>query len=312
MILVGPDRQPGVVAVGGPVAAFVVTCRRPTELHATLAAVYSQRRRPDAVVVINRDPDHDIGDALWEEFPSVQVVNLLEQVGPAGGMAEALYLVSRCAYSWGWLLDDHAVAAPDALEELLAAASALRGEGRAVGLLAPCGAAAARAALGFWRHRVVPVPSALVLRQIEPVAVDVAGWVGLLVHHSVVDQIGYPRFEFFSSFDDYEYCLRARHAGLEIVAVPTSRVASLDLPPRTLPAPVDPLEEYYAARNTAFAAWRAIHSPWAVAFHLWRQCLLAVRDLLLADQKRRRLRIRLRGIRDGLRGRLGPIRERES
>jgi GT2 family glycosyltransferase len=171
-----------------------------------------------------------------------------------------------------------------------------------------------RGAVGVarWRHRIVAVPESQ-RNGSQPFSVDVAYWAGLLVHQSVVARIGYPRSEFFRCYGDYEYCLRLRQAGMEIMAVPTSRVAHHEGLHRTvirLGRPsvrtgYPPARYYYDARNAAFTAWHTMRSPLAVGFQIARQCRLALGDLLYEDQKLRRLRLRMRGTSDGLRGRLG-------
>jgi len=301
------------VATREAVAAFVVTYRRPALLRATLSGITAQTRPPDSVVVMNNDPDDDIREGLGEKFPTAAVVDLAENVGSAGGFARALYIAGRQGAAWSWLLDDDAAPYPDALEQLLSVATALRAEGRPVGLLSPAQVASSgRFGWARWRHRPVPVEPALRDGD-EPFAIDLAYWAGLLVHRSVINQVGYPRTEFFRCYADYEYCLRARRAGMEIVAVPGSRVAHqeglsravvrLGRPSSRRRYPPD--RHYYDARNAAFTAWHTLHSPLAVAFHLAHQCRLALGDLVYESESFRRLALRARGTLDGLWGRMG-------
>ena len=301
------------------VAAFVVTYRRPGLLRTNLAALVSQTRRLDAVIVMNNDPGDRVRDLLWDEFPTVGVVDLSENVGSAGGFARALHLASQCGYTWGWLLDDDSIPEPNAIEELLAAAARFRRDGLETAMLAPV-QMSSRGAFGgaLWRHRIVPISHAQRAGS-EPFAIDLAYWAGLLVHRSVVGRIGYPRTEFFRCFADYEYCLRLKQAGMRIMAVPTSRIAHHDglyrrvvrLGRPSVRARYAPSRHYYDARNAAFAAWHTLRSPLAVAFHLARQCRLALGDLLYEDQSLYRLGLRVRGTIDGLRGRLGRRAEIE-
>lgn len=313
MVELGPPTARRGVAVQERVAAFVVTWRRPQPLRVSLTAIRAQARRLDAIIVINNDPEDAVGDALGQEFPGVGVVTVDENLGLAGGFAEALYLADRCGFTWAWLLDDDAVPDPDALGELLAAAGRLRPAGRPPVILAPVQPLTHRPfGAALWQHRVVPVPPVW-WQQLEPFRVDLAYWAGLLVHRSVVERIGYPRAEFFGGFADYEFCLRARRAGLEIVAVPASRL--LEPHPADLRlgggggtgfrGPDAPAREYYEARNAAFTAWHTVRSRRAVAHLLLRQCRLTAGDLLRADRKLRRVGLRLRGTVDGLRGHLG-------
>ena len=301
------------------VAAFVVTYRRPEILRTNLAALVSQTHRLDAVIVMNNDPDGRIRNLLWDEFPTVEVVDLSENVGSAGGFARALHLANQCGYTWGWLLDEDSIPEPNALEELMAAAARFRRDGEVIGMLAPMQMSAQGAFGGaMWRHRIVPVSNAQRAGR-EPFAIDLAYWAGLLVHRSVIGRIGYPRTEFFRCFADYEYCLRSKQAGMKLMAVPTSRVAHHEGLHRTVVrlgrpsvrAGYPPSRHYYDARNAAFTAWHSMRSPLAVAFQFIRQCRLAVGDLLYEDQKLRRVGLRFRGTVDGLLARLGRRSEIE-
>jgi GT2 family glycosyltransferase len=295
------------------VAAFVVTYRRPDLLRAVLIGVAAQSRQPDAVIVLNNDPAGRIRDGLEEEFPGIGIVDLAENGGSAGGFARALHLLQRCGYTWGWLLDDDSVPEPTALEELLAASARLRDAGRHAGILSPM-QVSARGPFGGarWRHRIVEIPDRL-RRGVEPFEIDLAYWAGMLVHRDVVARVGLPRLEFFRCYADYEYCLRARRVGTEIIAVPMSRVAHHDGLYRrvvrfgrpSVRTGYSPARYYYDARNAVFTAWHTLRSPVAVVFHVIRQCRLAIGDLLYEDQWLRRIGLRLRGTADGLLGRMG-------
>lgn len=295
------------------VGAFIVTYRRPEVLRENLAALQAQTRRLDGVVVINNDPGHDVRGVVRRDFPDVEVVDLAENVGSAGGFACALFIANRCHYTWAWLLDDDAIPEPSALDELLRISVRLRQDGRPVNLLAPVQVSPAGTFGGaLWRNRVVAVPPAW-RTGTEPFKIDLAYWAGLLAHRDVVNAIGFPRSDFFRCYGDYEYCLRARSVGMEIVAVPTSRVAHHEglsravvrWGRRSVRSGYPPSRYYYDARNATFTAWHTMRSPLAVVFQLVRQARLAVGDLFYEDQKLRRVRLRFEGAADGLSGRLG-------
>lgn len=295
------------------VAAFVVTYRRPALLGATLSGILSQSRPLDAVIVINNDPTDGLREILWDEFPGVEVVDLAENVGSAGGFARALYIADRCAFTWAWLLDDDSIPEPAALERMLDARNALRQGGRRVALLAPMQVSSNGPYGGaLWRDRIVAIPPSRRSGD-EPFDIDLAYWAGLLVHRDVVACVGFPRTDFFRCYADYEFCLRARRAGLQIVAVPGSRVRHHEGEYRTVVRwgrrsvrrSAQPVRFYYDARNAAYVAWHTLRRPRAALFHILRQVKLAVGDLLYEDRKLYRARLRLWGTLDGLRGRLG-------
>lgn len=302
------------------VGTFLVTYRRPALLLTSLRGVMAQTRPPDSVIVINNDAEDDVRGRLAPEFPGVGVVDLPANEGSGGGFACALDLATRLGFTWSWLLDDDAVPEPEALEALLGVAARMRGAERVLGIVASTQVSPHGTFGGArWRYRVIPVP-ATVRTGGEPFSIDVAYWAGLLVHRSVVEQIGLPRADFFRCFADYEYCLRVRRAGMEIVAVPTSRISHhadgmyrtvTRLGRRSVRLVYEPARHYYAVRNEAYTAWRILRNPLSVFFHLTRQVRLAAGDLLHEEQPIHRLRLRVLGTVDGLRGRLGRRQEIE-
>jgi rhamnopyranosyl-N-acetylglucosaminyl-diphospho-decaprenol beta-1,3/1,4-galactofuranosyltransferase len=58
----------------------------------------------------------------------------------------------------------------------------------------------------------------------DKVYVDVAGTAGLLIHRDVIARIGVYDPDFFIGYEDYEYCLRARIAGLTVHVVTEAMV----------------------------------------------------------------------------------------
>lgn len=301
------------------VAAFVVTYRRRGILEENVTALLQQTHALDAVVVLNNDPSDDLRALAALQSPTVQVLDLADNAGSAGGFAQGLYIARHCNYGWAWLLDDDSVPAPNALEELLKAFRRARDEGRPVGLLAPL-QWSPRGPFGWaqWDDRVISVPASWRERT-DPFPIDLAYWAGLLVSREVVERIGYPTVEFFRSYADYEYCLRARRAGLEVLAVPTSHLKHdpglarpvVRLGRRSVRAGYNPLRHYYDARNAAFTAWHSLRSPRAVLFHILRQSRLVLGEMVYESHKWERVRLRLRGTLDGFRGRLGRRRDLE-
>ena len=297
----------------GTVGAFVVTYRRPELLVQTLRTIRLQTHAVQSVVVLNNDPAADVRTLLREEFPDVTVVDLPDNTGSAGGFAAALRLAAEQGLTWAWLFDDDVVPYPDALAHLLAATRGGEEPAEPLGVLAPTQVSAAAVfGASLWRHRPLQPPAAL-RNGTRPYPVDVASWAGMLVHRRTVEQVGYPRAEFFRCFADYEFCLRVRAAGLRVFAVPASRVRHEHGAPVVVTRfgrpsvryQYSPARNYYHVRNAAYTARFILRSPAAMASHVLRTLRLAVGDLIYDDHRGRRLWRRLQGLVDGLRGRLG-------
>ncbi len=300
------------------VGIFVVTFRRPRLLAETLRSILAQTRAPDAVVVLNNDPDGDVRAVLAREVPGVSVVDLIDNTGSAGGFAAALRLAYEQGLTWAWLFDDDVLPYPDALQRLLAAYHADGGGPDPVGILAPLQVSPhATFGVSRWKDRALAIPGATA-HGTQPYPVDVAYWAGMLVHRHAIEEVGYPRSDFFRCFADYEYCLRVRAAGLRIVAVPSSRVyhdhgsptVVVRLGRPRLRFNYSPLRNYYHARNAAYTMRFILRSPLAMLYHALHEVRLSIGDLVYADRKAERVWLRRRGLMDGFRGRLGRLEDR--
>ena len=150
-------------------------------------------------------------------------------------------------------------------------------------------------ATGRMRHRLEP-----------PDGREVASVSGcaMLVHRLVFDRIGLLPEEYFFSFEDIAFCLRARAAGFDVGLEPLATVyhegsGTMGTSPRRL---------YYAARNhLRLGAQTPARSPW---HRLGRQYAIAGYNLAHAVTARggalpTRLAAVTRGIADHLRGRYG-------
>jgi len=105
------------------IAALVVTFNRKDVLIHTLEAVMNQTRKPDLLVIVNNGGTDGTGEFL-EEFSKthedVEILNMSENLGGAGGFSRGIhYVYDKGQYDWGWLMDDDAIPAPNALETLL-------------------------------------------------------------------------------------------------------------------------------------------------------------------------------------------------
>jgi len=215
------------------ISAVVVTFNRLPLLQRLLERLDSVSGLAEVIVVDNASTD---GTGEWlatladrdsgDEHPETPVLarTLATNSGGAGGFHDGLALAVERGADLVWLMDDDGLPEPDCLERLLAF------EGR----------------LDFWGPAVLAEqdPSRLtfpirlpgrsqVVHEMAEVdrAVDADGLIhgivipfnGVLVTRRLVEQIGYPRAEFFIWGDDHEYRLRAEAAGARIATVVGAR-----------------------------------------------------------------------------------------
>ena len=109
-------------APGHPrVAAVLVTYNRRDLLLESLAAVQSQSRPPDSVIVVDNASADGSAAAVRARFPAVQVAELDANYGGAGGFAYGMALSLADGADLIWVMDDDTMPEPGALLALLEA-----------------------------------------------------------------------------------------------------------------------------------------------------------------------------------------------
>lgn len=300
------------------VAAVLVTHNRPQLLLQALAALRAQTRPLDAIVVVDNGsdppcmPDRPGGIGAAGGHQEVKLLRSNVNLGGAGGFALGMTHAFAAGYDWIWLLDDDAMARPDALAQLLDALDALEGLGAGIGAL--CGTVREFGDIALRHRRRYHLPTGIELPlprsayEGPPCRVDTASFVGFLVAASAIAEVGMPERGFFLSYDDTEYALRLRRAGRTLWLVPGSVVEHLrERRARLRAGPFGP-KHYFTIRNRlavarAYATLPVVPTVVAALFGL---------ALWVASGGRLRrgaVSILLRAIGDGVKGRLGPFPE---
>jgi rhamnopyranosyl-N-acetylglucosaminyl-diphospho-decaprenol beta-1,3/1,4-galactofuranosyltransferase len=283
-------------SAGASIAAAVATYNRRDVLRQCLAAICQQTRPPEEIIVVDNASTDGTADVVAHEFPEVRVVRMSENTGAAGGFAAGIAEGVRRGHDWVWVFNDDDLPVPDALATLL------RGARRAPG---PTGmvACARRKAdqtmhpLGArWTHRHRSLPPVAQLSSLVPL--DVVTFSGTLVSASLVRDVGLPRSDFFMMIEDLEYCLRARDAGWRTYAVPETLTMSMTMGSQDSSPP---WRGYYQTRNQLLMSLSR-RSPAEVAWWAERTLRLCAGALLSGDRPAERIRLRVRGATDALRG----------
>jgi rhamnopyranosyl-N-acetylglucosaminyl-diphospho-decaprenol beta-1,3/1,4-galactofuranosyltransferase len=108
--------------------AVVVTWNRRDLLVESLAAVDGQTRRPDAVVVVDNASTDGTPDLVAADFPAIDLIRLDINTGGAGGFSVGLTRALALKADLVWLMDDDSVPESSALEALMHAREAYRGD----------------------------------------------------------------------------------------------------------------------------------------------------------------------------------------
>ena len=261
------------------VAAVVVSHNRIETLKQTIDALLNQSAVCDILVVDNASTDGTAAffTSIEGQHPRIRHIPLQNNVGGAGGFCQGLKVGMSGSWTWFWLMDDDAVPAEDALEQLLNAA---RDPLTVYGSMA-CETTNGRQKLswpmlplGGKHENLVDDP-----RELEPIQeVFMIPFLGFFIHRRLVDRIGYPDPSFFISTDDVEYSVRARKTGAKLFLVKSSRIShpaahvkiyfigNFRIACRELP----PWKLYYETRNRILLASR--HYGW----RLWAQTIPGV------------------------------------
>jgi rhamnopyranosyl-N-acetylglucosaminyl-diphospho-decaprenol beta-1,3/1,4-galactofuranosyltransferase len=191
------------------VVAVVVTYNRRELLLESLAAVTSQTRPPDAVIVVDNASSDGTADAVRTRFPAVRLKSLTSNTGGAGGFAYGMALALADAADLIWVMDDDTVPEPDALRALTQA--------RASGQAQPPVLVASRVLWTDGREHPMNTPRAKPFAgRAERAAAATAGcipvrsasFVSVLIDAAQCRRRGLPQADYFLWNDDFEFTTR--------------------------------------------------------------------------------------------------------
>ena len=207
--------RPALTRPGRPrVIAVVVTYNRCHLLLEALAAVHSQSRAPDAVLVVDNASTDQSAAAVRARFPSVQVAELARNTGGAGGFAYGMGLALAAGADLIWLMDDDTVPEPLALRALLRARD--RHPGRPPALIASRVLWTDGRAHPMNTPRTRPLATRaqrLAAARAGCLPIRSASFVSVLVAASECRQRGLPRADYFLWNDDFEFTARLLRGG---------------------------------------------------------------------------------------------------
>jgi GT2 family glycosyltransferase len=206
------------------VAVVVVTFNRADLLRRMLDGLAAQSRRPDAVYVVdNASGDHTREVVQRTDLP-LRITHSPDNLGGAGGFHLGLKQAYADGFDRIWLMDDDVVPAPDCLAVLMAqdepCLMAVRED--------TSGRLVEKAATRFdmsnplaIRPKTGMVETDYGSRDAMPERVELenVAFEGFLLRREVVTAIGLPDPSYFIFYDDVDFALRARAAGMRIWAV---------------------------------------------------------------------------------------------
>ena len=212
------------------VAALVLNYRTSEQTLLAVRSLQTSMMRPSEIVVVDNHSDDGSVDVLRRALPDVHVVDAGANLGFSGGCNIGIRTALEGGARFVLLVNSDAILAPDAIAHLLAALE----RNPQLGIAAPVVLSreepdhVSTAGISFsvrtgrMRHRAAGRRLAAI--GCEPVhVVDAVSGCAMLVRREVFDRIGLLDESYFFSFEDIDFCLRARAAGFATACVQDAR-----------------------------------------------------------------------------------------
>jgi rhamnosyltransferase len=268
-------------------------------------------------VVVDNGSDGAVRAGLAKvaaRFPSVRVIYLETNLGVAAGHNRGIQAALEQGYAFVLILDQDSLPAPDMVAEL---AKGYRRAAETAHKVAAVGPRYVQQLTGepfffvqLGRAGLTYLPCTT---DTELIRTDYLISSGCLIAAAALREIGMMREELFIDHVDTDWFMRARQGGWVAYGVCSASMAH-KLGERTLRlwlggwreiALHSPLRHYYQFRNSTFLFLRSNYPlRWKAAEAKRRLGMLVVFGLLLPDRAAH-VKMMLRGVWDGLRGRMG-------
>ena len=303
----------------GRILAHVHTFNDAAYIEQALDALQRQTRRPDAIVIVDNASTDGTLDRPFPE--NVTIIRNPENLGTSGtvriGFAQAL----EHGFDWVWIFDADTVPEPDVLEKLVAFFEGLPPEKQeqvcfltGPSLNVTGGIKQLPMSLEGARMQLLPLSSVEGFTQCDCVL-----WSGSLFRTAAVARIGLPMADYVLDIAELEYGYRARQLGFTSFVVHDSAIHHdvgrkagaahrlLRLGPISLTLfEISPIRSYYCVRNWLYF-WVYQSKPRHMTVALRAIARVFVFTLGFAVRPfshRPQLAACIRGIRDGLTGRM--------
>lgn len=298
------------------VAAVVLNYRTPDDTFLAVRSLLASRRPLDDVIIVENDREGSVGaarEALRDVWPKIRYVATGGNLGFSGGMNAGIRDALARGADRVLLVNSDVIVPPDCVERLEQCLKRSHGAGIAGPVVLARSEPDVIASLGMsyspasgrMRHRGFGDRITAQKQQTDRVVDGVSGCL-MLVTRDVFDAIGLLDEDYFFSFEDLDFCLRARRAGF--VTVRSGTAVAYHEGGRSLSA-TSPRRLYFAARNHLLMARRTGPAANRVAAG-WRAVSIVMLNLAHAVLWRggsppARLWAVVRGTRDYVAGRFG-------
>jgi rhamnopyranosyl-N-acetylglucosaminyl-diphospho-decaprenol beta-1,3/1,4-galactofuranosyltransferase len=272
------------------VVAVIVTYNNSAMLQSLLRDIASQSRPPDRIIVVDNASSDGTKEAIKTRFPAIDYIRMPENTGSDGGYHHGMK-AALVKSQYIWTLDDDVRLYPDTLDELLKGFDSLK-RGCKLGAVRSVGE----------NHS-----------ESRPTRLHIIPWRGTLFSSEAVSEVSLPLAEYFLYGEDLDFSLRLARKGYQCFWIPASHCvenrnkgkSETRLFSHTTKIYSSPFRLYYAFRNET-----AIYLKFRAFVPFCRTLLYGLKVILFCliiggEGKREKTRAILKGISDGMGGRLG-------
>jgi GT2 family glycosyltransferase len=271
------------------IAVVIVTFNRCDELVKTICAIQNQGILENDIIVINNNSTDNTKNILDSNYKNIQSIHLNENIASAGGFSKGMQTAFEKGYDWVWLFNDDSRPVEGSLKSIL---THLNSDKIQIGLLKIANKDENnKAVLLYWNGVRKPV-SVDVSNEI--VQTDLITFDGCIISKKTIEKIGYCDPLYFMGTYEFDYCLKAKDAGIGVYTLPNGLIEDGKLGGKN---GTPPWRQYYNTRNHL---WLALNRKSFVIFKGWliREIKYTLSIILSGDKKIMRLVFKLRAIRD--------------
>lgn len=202
------------------------------------------------IVLDNQSTDGSV-DAIREQFPAVQIINLVENLGYAGNNNVGIESALKQGADWILVLNEDVILDQDCVQRLIEVAE----NDPKIGIVGPLVyhfdeptvIQSAGGMLGkYWESIHLGKNEPDQGQYTEPHSVEWISGCAILVRRAAIEQAGMLDKDYFIYWEETEWCIRIARAGWKIMNVPQARIWHKGVQRSYQPKPSF---SYYETRN---------------------------------------------------------------
>lgn len=256
-------------------------------LKTALDHFFAQTSQPSSLIIIDNNSSDGTKNFLesLNEHKHIYRLYLPSNVGNAGGLATGInYALTHLKFDYFWILEDDTYYEKQTLEKLIESI-----ESSSFDMLG----------LSGFNIKFGTIKRLGINTKVQPV--DFAVLDGSLIKAEAVRQIGVPNERYFLMCEDYEYCLRLKKNGFKVGILNNGSGNYLHLGGSGKFTDATLWRGYYHSRNHMLIL-KEYFSMTNLLAYIYRQSKFLLAAAILAPDRNKRLKFRLKGIWHGIKG----------